>query len=119
MDAGQQLVGRGVQRRAAVEHARAHALEELGHAVAVDDREHAAEVQALLDAQGALLDLLVHVGDVEPRDRADAVEQARGALGLVGVDVDLERVGVADHEHAVAEALQPGDPRPGLEVLRR
>ena len=73
----------------------------------------------LADALRALLDLLVHVGDVEPRDRADAVEEAGRPLGLVGVDVDLERVRVADHEHGVAEALEPRDPRPGLEVLAR
>ena len=66
---------------------------------------------------GALLDLLVHVGDVEPRDLADAVEERGGALGLVGVDVDLQRVRVADDEHAVAEALEPRDPRRRLQPL--
>ena len=109
---GQQLVGRRVQRRAAVQDPRAHALEQHAHPVAVDDREHAGEVDDLADALGALGDLLVHVGDVEARDDTDAVEQAGGALGLVGVDVDLERVGVADDEHGVAEALEPRDPRP-------
>ena len=89
------------------------------HAVAVDDREHAAGVQDLADALGALLDLLVHVGDVEARDRADAVEEVGRALRLVGVDVDLQRVGVADHEHGVAEALEARDPRAGLEILAR
>ena len=73
----------------------------------------------LADARRALLDLLVHVGDVEPRDLADAVEQVGRALRLVGVDVDLERVRVADHEHGVAEALEPRDPRPRLEALAR
>ena len=58
----------------------------------------------LADALGALLDLLVHVGDVEAGDRADAVEQRGRPLGLVGVDVDLQRVRVADDEHGVADA---------------
>ena len=42
-----------------------------------------------------------------------------GALGLVGVDVDLQRVRVADDEHGVADALQARDPRAGFEVLAR
>ena len=98
---------RRVERRAAVEHVRAEALEQLAHAVAGDDGEHAAGVDRLAHAGGALLDLLVHVGDVEPRDLADVVEQAGRALGLVGVDVDLQRGGVADDEHGVAESLEP------------
>ena len=81
MDAGQELVGRRVQRRAAVEHPRAHAFKEGAHAVPVDDREHAAQVEDLANALGALLDLLVHVGDVEPRHGADAVEQVVARSG--------------------------------------
>ena len=53
----------------------------------------------------------MHVGDVEARDLADAVEERGRALRLVGVDVDLERVRVADDEHRVAEPLEPRDPR--------
>ena len=68
---------------------------------------------SLADAGGALLDLLVHVGDVEPGDLADAVEQRGRALGLVGVDVDLQRRRVADHEHGVADPLEPREPRRG------
>ena len=56
-------------------------------------------------------DLLVHVGDVQPRDLGDAVEQAGRALGLVGVDVDLQGRRVADDQHAVADPLQPREPR--------
>ena len=52
------------------------------------------------------LDLLAHVGDVEVRDRAGAGEQRGGALGVVGVDVDLERRRVADDEHRVADLLE-------------
>ncbi len=115
VDAGQELVGRRVERRAAVQHARAEAFEELAHAVAGDDREHAAGGDRLAHAQRALLDLLVHVGHIEARDRAGAVEQVGRALGLVRVDVDLQRVRVADDQHRVAEALEPRDPRRRIE----
>ena len=54
----------------------------------------------LADAQRALLDLLVHVGDVEAGDLADAVEERGRALGLVGMDVNLQRGRIADNEHA-------------------
>ena len=108
----QQLVGRGVERRAAVQHVRAEALEELAHAVAGDDGEHAAGVDRLAHADRALLDLLVHVGDVEPGDLAGVLEQRRSARSGSSVWTWTFSVcGVADHEHRVAEALEPGDPR--------
>ena len=48
----------------------------------------------------------MHVGDVEPRDLAGAGEDRHRLLGVVGVDVDLERVRVADDEDGVAERLE-------------
>ena len=57
----------------------------------------------------AALDLLAHVGDVEVGDDAGVGEQRGGRVGVVGVDVDLERGLVADDEHRVAELLQRGD----------
>ena len=76
-----------------------------------DDREHAAAPRVGLgEPLRALRDLLVHVGDVEARDRAGAGEEGGRALGLVGVDVDLERALVADDEHGVADRLERGDP---------
>jgi hypothetical protein len=62
-------------------------------------------------------DLGAHVGDVEARDLAGVVEDLRRLLGLVGVDVDLQRRVVADDEDRVADLLQPRHERPGLEVL--
>ncbi len=54
----------------------------------------------------ALLGLLVHVGDLDPLDRAGgSAERERGA-GIVGVDVHLERGLVADDEQRVAELLE-------------
>ena len=60
----------------------------------------------LAEARVALGDLHAHVGDVQARDLAGAVEHRRRVLGLVGVDVDLQRLRVADHEHRVAERLE-------------
>ena len=51
----------------------------------------AARAVARAQALRALLDLLVHVGDVEVRDRPGAVEQRRSRVGVVGVHVDLQR----------------------------
>ena len=48
----------------------------------------------------------VHVGDVEMGDLAGAGEHGGRLLGLVGVDVHLQRGRVADDEHRVAERLQ-------------
>ena len=74
---------------------------------------------AVPEARGARGHLQAHVGDVEPRDRRGAVEQPGGELGIVGVDVDLERVAVADHEHRVADRLELRDPRRRVEVVAR
>ena len=52
-------------------------------------------------------DLLAHVGDVEVGHLAGVLEEGDRGLGVVGVDVDLQRHLVADDEHRVAEALQP------------
>ena len=108
MDRRQQVVGGGVERRAAVEHAQAETGEQGGHPLAVDDRQAAAyrERRRAFQARIAALDLLAHVGDVEVRDDADLGEQRRGRIGVVGVDVDLERGRVTDHEHRVADPLQ-------------
>jgi hypothetical protein len=66
---------------------------------------------------GALGDLRVHVGDVEVRDGPDLGEQPGGGLGIVGVDVDLQRVPVAHDEDRVADRLQRGAPRVRVEVV--
>ena len=66
-------------------------------------------------ARAALGHLLVHVGHVEARDLADRVEDRDRVLGLVGMHVHAERALVADHEHGVADRLEPGHERAGLE----
>ncbi len=55
----------------------------------------------------ALGHLLAHVGDVEVRHLASPLEERHRRLGLVGVDMDLERRLVADDEDRVAQLLQP------------
>jgi hypothetical protein len=50
----------------------------------------------------------VHVGDVQPRDLARTVEDQRRLLGVVGVDVDLQRRVVTDDQDRVADHLQLG-----------
>ena len=68
-------------------------------------------------ALAALGDLLGHVRDVEVRDLADLGEQRGHPLRLVGVQMDLQRVAVADDEHRVAEPLERVVPARRIEVL--
>ena len=65
----------------------------------------------------ALGDLDAHVGHVEMGDDAVVGEHRGGGVGIVGVDVDLERGRVADDEHRVAEPLERGDEGALLELL--
>ncbi len=79
--------------------------------LAVDHRQRAADGLRRWRAEAlvARLDLLAHVGDVEVGDDARVGEQRRRGVGIVGVDVDLERRLVADDQHRVAEPLELGD----------
>ena len=79
-----------------------------------DDGEHARCGRPRRVAVGgqagvALGDLRAHVGDVEARDLAGAGEDRDRRLGVVGVDVDLQRRAVADDEHGVAQRLERAD----------
>ena len=107
MDAGQQLVRGGVERRAAVEHVGAQRLVEPRHPGAGDDGEHAGARAGRVAVGGqagvALGDLRAHVGHVEVRHLAGAGEDRDRRLGVVGVDVDLQRRAIADDEHGVAQ----------------
>ncbi len=67
----------------------------------------------------SLLHLLVHVGHVEMGDHAGIGEQRRGGVGIVGVDVDLQRRRVADDEHGVSKLLQLVDEPALLEIACR
>jgi hypothetical protein len=117
VDAGQQLVRGRVERVAAVERDGADALEQLAHPGPRDDREHPARLHRLGEALAALVDLLGHVRHVEVRDLAGTGEQGGRALGLVGVEVDLDGVAVADDQHGVAEPLQRLVPRARVQPL--
>ena len=93
VDAGEQLVGRGVERRAAVDDVRAEVLVELPHAARRRrPRRRRAAPGVAAAARVALGDLLAHVGDVEPaRPSPCPSNSAIARSGLVGVDVDLQR----------------------------
>ena len=127
VDPREQLVGRGIQGGAAVQRVDAQPFEERRHARPRADRERAAArtnpptraVPVCRQALRALLDLGMHVRDVQARDLAGGGEDRGRPLGLVGVDVDLERRCVADHEHAVADLLQRADERVRVEVVAR
>ncbi len=151
VDRREQVVGGGVERRAAVDRVHAELREHLAQPLAADrprrrrsdprgprprrpaptggrvrsararcrrsvpsDRAPGADGRA--DPLVALGHLGAHVRHVEPRDLADAVEQRRRALGLVGVEVDLQRALVADHEHRVAERFELLDVARGAEA---
>ena len=79
----------------------------------------AAREWPLRQAGLALGDLRAHVGHVQARDLAGAGEDRDRRLRVVGVDVDLQRVRVADDEHRVAELLQRADSGAGVELARR
>ena len=111
VDRGQQVVGRGVERRAAVENRHPERGEQGAHPVAGGDGHRAADRIriGLRQPRVALLDLLAHVGDIEVRDRSGAGEHRGGGVRIIGVDVDLERARVADDEHRVADRLERQD----------
>ena len=106
VDPGQQLVGRRVERLAAGNDVGAELGEEPLEALAGGDRE--GPRPPAVEPRPPLGDLLAHVGDVEVGDLAGPLEEGHRGLGLVGVDVDLERRLVADDEDRVAEALEAG-----------
>ena len=122
VDAGEQLVGGRVHRRAPVDHVGAKLLVEPAQAAAARHRHHAAGrlgASAALVAQAArpVGHLLVHVGYVETRDVSHRLEQGQRRVGIVGVDVHAGHLQVADDQHGIAELLEPGDERARLELL--
>ena len=108
----------GLRVGAAVDDVRAEALEQR---LAAPPPPTTATTPVRAGARRALAggDLLAHVGDVEPLHVAGVLEHGDGHLGLVGVDVDLQRRLVADDQHRVAELLEPRDEGARVEALRR
>ena len=114
VDAGEDLEGARVERRAALHHVGAELLVEAAHAGARGDGHDSAAHRGpvhrrravVAQPRGALVLLLVHVGDVEPLDRPAAGEDGDRALGLVGVNVHAQRARVADDEHRIADLLE-------------
>ena len=128
VDSRQQVVGRGVQRGAAVDRLDAELVEHLLQALTVDDRDrpaaqllarrrrardtacgarvdhsaagaHRRELRGHAHPRFAFGHLGVHVGDIEVRNLAGRREHGRRERGLVGVQVHLQRARIADHEH--------------------
>jgi hypothetical protein len=97
-------VGRGgVHRLPALDHLLgAEALEQAAVSSARDHGDHA-RTRGAAGERGeepllALLGLAVHVGDLDALDRADARAERERRAGIIGVDVNLERLGVAYDE---------------------
>ncbi len=111
----------------AVEHEDAEALEQRAHAVARGDGHRPAAVAHAADAPvavGAAARRALRsatcacMSATSRRETSPASSNsADDELGLVGVDVDLERGRVADDEDAVAERLERADPLGGLEAV--
>ena len=114
VDPGEDLVRRRAESRAAVHHVRAEPLEERAHAVA--GRDHHRPRLGGVKPRLPRCDLLAHVSHVEPLHVAGLLEHGDRHLRLVGVDMDLQRRLVADHEDGVADLLEPRDERPGVEA---
>ena len=115
MDAGEDLVGGRVEGRAAVDYVGPEALEERPHPLSGGHRDGPGA--RLPEARLARGYLLAHVRDVQSLDVPGLLEHGDRDLGLVGVDVDLERRLVSDHEHRVPQLLEPGDERARLQAL--
>ncbi len=99
----------GVHRLPALDDVRAEALEQAPVPVTGGNRDdrHGRRVRdGVQQPLFALLRLLVHVRDLDAFDHADAGPDVERAAGVVRVDVDLERLGVADDEERVAELLE-------------
>ena len=120
MDPRQQLVGRGVELRATVEHVGAKALEQLADPGACDDRQHAAAHRGgALTTRDQRCRLVVHIGDVEMGHLAGPGKHGGGALRLVGVNVDLQRRRVADDQQRITEGGERGGEAARIESLPR
>ena len=100
---------------AAVDHVRAESLEQRLEPLP----RHHGDDPGVRRRQAAFAggDLLAHVGDVEPLHVSGVLEHGDGHLGLVGVDVDLQRGRVADDQHRVADLLEPPDEGARVESL--
>jgi len=122
VDAREDVVGRRVERGAAVDHLRVQAR---GRGRRSRPRwPRPPRPQRVVTASAAVArqprvpfgHLLAHVGHVEVRHRAGGLEEAHRPLRLVGVHVDLERADVAHHEHGVAHLLEARDEARAVEA---
>ena len=121
VDCGDDLLRRGVHRLAALDHAgRPEALEETPVSLPGrndDDArlERRQPLQRLREALLALERLPMHVGDLDAVDRPGGRAQVERRARVVGVDVHLQRRRVTDDEERVAELLELGLERLGVE----
>ena len=119
MDRREQVEAARGQLGTPIQRADAEALEQRPHAGAGGHRHRGAHRWRRPrrgEALVASLHLRAHVVYVEVGDGAVRVEQRRGGVGIVGVDVHLERGLIADDQHGVAEPLECRDEAPLLQI---
>ena len=112
MDAGEDFVGRRVERLAAVEHLRSERAVKLCYPLASDNRQRAAaRVSGCFAGQPlvAVGDLRRHIGNVEARYMAGAVKKRRCRFRLICMDVNPQRYLIANNEDRIAKLLKQGD----------
>ena len=116
LDPGEQVLGRRVQRRAAVDDERAEPPRTAPAAPRRwrprRPRTRRARAAPAGSATCSCMSAMSSSADV-----AGAGEQRLRGVGVVGVDVDLERRLVADDEDRVADRLEPADEGVALEPL--
>ena len=137
MNADQQVVSGWVEGGTAVDRVHPELLEQLAQTLSVDYGKSAAanlcarvrggragsvasiesDPARLAQTLIALGDLLAHVGEVGMGYLSRLGEDGGSGLGLVGVQMHLECVGIADDEHGVAERFERRDEAGGVEAV--
>ncbi len=105
LDALEEIVGRGVHRRPAVDHVGSQLGEEPQHPCARDDRERRPSCVSRRRASRSAICSRMSAMSSRSIDPMPS-KIARAVLGVVGVDVDLERRLVADDQDGVADLLE-------------
>ena len=102
----------GLSVAAAASGGRPERREQLLHPLAGDDRDARRSTDVGSASRSVRCWTCSCMSATSSRETLPSVaEQPRRALGLVGVDVDLERALVADDQHGVADRLERVDPR--------
>jgi hypothetical protein len=116
MDAGEQVVGGGIERGTGDQRRGPERAVQLRHPVAGDHGQHPRGRLTGFETLVAGAHLLVHVRHVEMRDAARTGEHVDRVVGRIGVHVHLEGRAVADDQDRVARAPRARDP---VRILQR